>query len=120
VDPPQGEASPALKRVFKIRFFTDYDKDLIIHWGVGRRHHSEWSVPEEQIWPSNTKAFPSGGAVQTLFARDDKEPGYKSVLIEIEADNLKIKGMNYVFFNPTNVFLLEITIFRINGSIIMV
>ncbi len=102
VDPPQGEASPTLKRVFKIKLLTDYDKDLIFHWAVGRRHPNEWSLPEEHIWPPNSKAF-GGSAVQTLFARDDKENGYKSLMIEIEADNLKIKGVNYVFFDPTRV-----------------
>ncbi len=102
VDPPPGETNPALKRVFKVQFFTDSDRDLVLHWAVGRRHPNEWTLPEEKVWPAGSKIF-GAGAVQTLFARDTEESGYKSVKIEIAADELKVKGLNYVFFAPGDV-----------------
>ena len=116
MEPSPEEANPALKRVFKVKLFTDYDKDLILHWSVGHTHPYEWDLPEEKLRPANTKPFPGNKSVQTLFARDAEELGYKSISLEFPADDLKLKGVNYVFFEPANVREVCLTEFRIGGT----
>jgi len=89
------------ERTFKIKFFTSFDKDLILHWGIGRDNPHEWSSPDKTIWPANSNGFdPSNSAVQTKFVPDKKEKDYKSINMKVPADNLKIKGMSFVFFIP--------------------
>lgn len=89
------------EKVFKIKFFTTFDKDLVLHWGVGRNNAHEWGPPDESIWPANSNPFDnSKSAIQTKFAADKKEEGYRSIYMKIPAEKLKIKGMSFVFFIP--------------------
>ena len=100
-DPLPTKENPKPKRTFKLRFFTDYDKDLILHWGIGRKSGYEWTYPDEAIWPANSKCFDSAkSAVQTHFSNDGTETGYNSIAMTIEADNMEIKGISYVVFDP--------------------
>ncbi len=103
VDPAPGEAKPGQSRVFKLRFFTPYEHDLVLNWALGRRHSGEWTQPEQHVWPPNSKVVDAGPAVQSLFERDSEKPEYKSLTIEVGADELKVKGLNYVFYEPAEV-----------------
>lgn len=72
----------------------------MLHWGVGRKSPHEWTFPDESIWPENSKEFDKiRSALRSTFSPDKKEEGYKSIHIDIAADNLKIQGMTYVIFD---------------------
>jgi hypothetical protein len=103
VDPPQTASAPSLKRVFKMRFFTDFTGDLVLHWGIGKMHPHEWLCPDSELLPPTSVVFDPKKAVQTFFTQDEVFYGFKSILIEIPADLLQIKGISFVFMVPNTV-----------------
>lgn len=91
------------KKVQEIRYTidmsTDYEEDLILHWGVGIKNAKEWVAPPVEIYPENTKKFDTK-AVQTKFT-EGKIQISLTIYDPIENTTQAIyKGLNFVINNP--------------------
>ena len=89
------------KKIYKIRIFTDCKEELILHWGIGKKHISEWITPDAEIRPAHSTD--KDGSSQTTFTKDDEFSTFKSINFLVPADKLEIKAINFVLFQPKTV-----------------
>jgi hypothetical protein len=50
--------------------YPDESDDLLLHWGMSRKHAGAWGTPDASFLPAQSTSWPDGLAVQTTFARD--------------------------------------------------
>ena len=96
------------EEIVALEFSTNYDKKLILHWGVFKGNNlSSWSHPPKESYPKNSIEFDKN-ALQTEFVleknEEQKENGnIKKIKITIprgDGYTNYINGLNFVFFDP--------------------
>jgi hypothetical protein len=96
----KGDPKPE-EQIWEIQMFTDFEEDLILHWGIGRKNLNNWEKADEAFFPPKTKPFDEKSA-QTLFINNLKHHhSFKSIYLSFPKDTLK--ALNFVFMLPEKV-----------------
>ena len=100
--PAEDEEDPEKHEKVDLIFRTNYQDDLILHWGVYRAFHdTEWLHPIKECYPDYSKEFDKK-AIQTEFKEDESEnePSIRIMLPRGKGFENVIGGINFVIFDP--------------------
>ena len=77
----------------------DFEEELVLHWGVGRKNPCDWSRPEDSHLPCNSVRWSDKIAVQSVFKRNSFYPEYRTLQLVfqwIEETEAPIQAINFV------------------------
>ena len=77
----------------------DFEEELVLHWGVGRKNPCDWSRPEDSHLPRNSVRWSDKIAVQSVFERNSFYPEYRTLQLVfqwIEETEAPIQAINFV------------------------
>ena len=100
--PAEDEEDPEKHEKVDLIFRTNYQDDLILHWGVYRAFHdTEWLHPIKECYPDYSKEFDKK-AIQTEFKEDESEnePSIRIMIPRGKGFENVIGGINFVIFDP--------------------
>ena len=100
--PAEDEEDPEKHEKVDLTFSTNYQDDLILHWGVFRAFHdTEWLHPLKECYPDYSKEFDKK-AIQTEFKEDESEdePSIRIMLPRGKGFENVIGGINFVIYDP--------------------